>query len=275
MKHQALAKMHGGVMTWSFSQGGMETFFHMVTNAKSRFGVCAALSAYWIREHAYGKSLAETMRGGKLPSVHGPRNEVKMTSHKINTDMFKEIRDLHIEASQGNMQEQKLTRWLAKYHINRTTSNFVRFKGNDSKTGHRLIRGGKSEQRFVNSSNSNIANFLDDFMTNGIKKITNSYAYLSFGGTAMMMDAGHATDAWIGTDATFFDPNSGEYWFPNRSSFYNFFAAYYEQEYITKTADYRKSWGVVGYAANVLKLKESDTAIPQTSRSRGIARVGV
>ena len=104
---KAIADRHHGVMTWTYSQASWATIKHTLSNPRTRKGICAALVANWIKEHAQGGIL-----GNSLTDVAG----------NVNVGKLLEIAAPHSAASATSDQEGTLALWLHMHGIARSVA---------------------------------------------------------------------------------------------------------------------------------------------------------
>ena len=226
-----LATSNNGHVTWAFSQSRFNTWRHYRT-----FGICAALSAHWIKEHAHGGSLANILGSGGIGG--------------LNVAKLKEIALLHGHVSNGDggSQASDLGLWLKMNDVlplakSRTVEiDSFRFKGWQ---GRSIGRGD------MNESSQAIAN-IEGEMVLAMQDYHSCYFRLNFGGKAFLRSAGHAVAAWLGGatyssggDALFFDPNYGEFWFEDKADFFRFFPGYYRAKYLSGAMSFNKRWEIL------------------------------
>jgi Yersinia/Haemophilus virulence surface antigen len=236
MNVATLAKSLNGYATWTFSQGDLAVWRHYRT-----MGICAALSAHWIKHHANDGSLANVLGGGGV----GPL--------KVGT--LKEIALLHRTVSTtGDEQRENLKLWLQMHDIiSLNTSHRV------TVTNHRLNRDVVQAQSRTSEvlASGSFPNIENDLVT-AMRKHNTCYARINFGGTFLGRGAGHAVAVWLGQpswsdhgDALFFDPNYGEYWFKKKEDFFRFFPLYYRATYRSFPFSFDKNWELLPCAKKV------------------------
>ena len=239
-----IAKKYGGTQIWTYSQSNWDTIKHTVWDSGTRWGICAALSAYWIARHANDGWLGTDLKGGNLGKLDHP--------------LLKECARLHKQAGGNGAQKQldHLTKWLKGQNVLRVNWNYATGSGRGF-SGKQEIFAYNKPHSFKESADKgkkdpDIANKI---VSKGLKNLRNHYGYLSFHGSALSVEAGHVTACWIahseklGTGiALFFDPNYGEFYFEKKEHFFAFFRPFYHATYITKTMNFTKSFELVRFA---------------------------
>ena len=232
----AIAKQYGGHQTWTYKQSGWDTIKHTAWDSKTRWGICAALSAYWIAKHANGGSLAKDLVDDKLGNLNHP--------------LIKECAALQKSSLSGgsNNQVAHIERWLKWQDVFRVKKSWGRstqgFDGTPTIDAHSARQTFRSPD--FKTKDPDIANKI---VSKGLQNLRNHYGYLHFEGTAMKFSAGHVTACWVGNniktgagDAVFFDPNYGEFYFDNKVQFFSFFRPFYHATYITKTMNFSQGY---------------------------------
>lgn len=230
---KALPKF-GGVMTWDYSQADFTTFNIIRKDSVSSGGICKALAAQWIVDHAYGGSLV---------------NRVTDKSGKINPSAIRMIMQNFIAA--WDSQEVETADFLMKRGIlERMGSRAIsttRSKRIDGKKVEITTTTHSTSSTHETSESGNVAIEL----SKALRKVSGCYAQIDFGGSGV----GHATAAWIGGpsygsggDACFFDPNAGEFWFEDKQKFFEWFRIFYSASYEGFPCRFNKRWSVRQWA---------------------------
>jgi hypothetical protein len=224
----ALAK-YNGVMTWNYAQSDWSTFSVIARDPVSRIGICKALSAQWIVDHAYGGSLVNrlTTPGGALDA-----SAIRMVmqnfigawnNQDIETAKFLESRGMR-QRCNSRMQDFTRTTRVGGQKVETTTTKYFSTTTYASGGGNCAIELAKA-----------------------LRTVSGSYVQIDFGGDGV----GHATCAWIGGpsygssgDAAFFDPNCGEYWFERKADFCDWFQYFYEKSYAGFPCRFNSRWSV-------------------------------
>jgi len=215
-----------GVMTWDYSQTDFSVWKIIRKDDVSANGICAALSAQWIVDHAYGGSL---------------RNRVTDGNGKVNVGAVRMVMQNFI-AAYGNQDYETGQFLLSRGMVQKRTSKDVKLY-KEKRVGRRIV---------TTSSIQHTSSPLDDMGTSGnvalnltaaLRKVVNGYAQVDFGGTGV----GHATAVWIGAqneDACFYDPNLGEVWFQDKNDFFPWFEYFYRNSYQGFPCYFNHRWSV-------------------------------
>jgi hypothetical protein len=238
-----ICRRHHGNPTWPFSQTSFAVLKRIFSDPKTRWGICAALSVHWIREHADGGTLATLLGGGGLGSINVPK--------------LREIAVLQSEASQGtgDEQQQALTQWLRAANIVPVTKSMT-IKSDAMRFKQRYPAGWKGGSTEVERTDSREKQrrFEDitQELTDEMMHHENCYMRVNFGGTCMGRPAAHAIAVFIGQknkisdgDAIMFDPNYGEFWFEEKAHFATFFPEFYRAKYLSGAFAFNRSLGVL------------------------------
>ena len=238
-----IAKKYGGTQIWTYSQSNWDTIKHTVWDSGTRWGICAALSAYWIARHANDDGwLGTDLKGGNLGNLNHP--------------LLKECAALHKQASGNGAQRQldHLTKWLKGHNVLRDSKSYMTGTGFGF-SGKREIYAYNAPKSFKKSDGTKDPDIANKIVSKGLKHLRNQYGYLTFDGTAMLVGAGHATACWIGHSeklgtgiALFFDPNYGEFYFEKKENFFGFFRPFYHATYITKTKSFTRGFELVPFS---------------------------
>ena len=231
------AKSNRGFKTWGFSQSDLLVWRHYRT-----MGICAALSAHWIKYHAHEDSLANHLGGGGV----GP----------LNVGKLKEIARDHnnLSTMKGISQRDNLELWLQMHGIktrqqSRMMTNWKKVKVATSSPIRDMDK--KSE---AGATKLDVCPNIENDMVTSMQKYNSCYVRINFGSQS----GGHAVAAWLGQptfrgsgDACFFDPNYGEYWFEAKADFFKFFPGYYRSKYKSWPMSFDKNWEILPCALGV------------------------
>lgn len=222
MSCHTLARQYNGVKTWGFSQSSIRVAIHYVLYGPK--GICAALSAHWIRAHAMDES---------LPAKLG----LTATQHSIGPFSFKTYASLNIGRLRVIAQDFK--RWGSRNGPGQLDSikNWLDHQGMNR-------RPAMCDEYDIFAGCPN----LEYDIAHQLRNVRSAYAYISFGRFA---GSGHAVAAWVGAsgeDVCFFDPNYGEYWFQNKTDFFRFFPVFYQRYYKGPPFNFNGRWKVEAFA---------------------------
>ena len=222
------AAQHNGVCTWGFSQANFSTWKHYRTS-----GICAALSAHWIKYHADDDSLANHLGSGGMGNLVVTKLKEIAKDHK---DMSKK----------GAEQKDNIERWLHNHGIRTLHKNLVKSfpinRNGETKMTSKASSYAKEEMETGGCPN------IENDIVNALKKFNTCYVRVNFGSKK----TAHAIAVWLGQptynspgDACMFDPNHGEYWFQNKQDFFQFFPGYYRSAYRKKLVNFSHEWEVI------------------------------
>jgi YopT peptidase len=252
---------NNGVPTWGFSQSDVTVVTKIFGNPVTRWGICAGLSAKWIKQHADGGSMANDLGGGGLKISKNPNNPnnnnnvVEEVDIPLNIKQLQVVANLHASNSgPGNDQKTGIGNWLESGDV-KPMSNSRIYKGENHKGKYWQGRATPREEMGNGIHIANIANEI----VNALMKLHSCYVRINFGGKIFgLKESAHCVAAWIGQpsysssgDILFFDPNYGEFWFEHRSDFFKFFPLYYQEAYLSKTIRFDSSWEVLPSAPTV------------------------
>jgi YopT peptidase len=182
---------HGGSVTFKFAQTKGAFLGEIMKHSETSGGVCESISAHWISAHAKGVSIFDKLYTG------GQKGQFQI-------DTLVSIKQLQMDGIQGADQARVTSNWLQQNSVEpRMTMNgypAMRASGDTGSQGPAKL----------------IASILD---TNGE---TSEYKKISFMGKM----AGHTVAAHVDEHqgVTFFDPNFGEFHFPDKQSFGTWFS---------------------------------------------------
>jgi len=231
------AQKHNGVRTWGFSQADLGVWLHYRT-----MGICAALSANWIKYHAHDDSLANHLGYGGVG--------------RLNVGTLKQIAQEHKDASKtnGSNQRHKLGLWLKKHGI--VSMSVSRYSTCKKEEGGREVLTEMLVRDPIFEKNEGVGDCpnIENEIVNALKKYNTCYARINF----FSRRAGHSVAVWLGQptfssrgDACFFDPNYGEYWFENKQDFFLFFPGYYRSKYKSFPWNFAHRWEVLPCAKKI------------------------
>lgn len=240
MSVKSICKKHGGYQTWSFKQTSMSVLYRTFNDSKTRWGICAGLSACWIRFHAHDDSLANKIGGGG-------------TGLPVSSIYIYGIAGLHASVSDGTGQQQRqgLENYLRAHDIVTLQSSYIRV----GTCGGNVIAVPDSFDATNMDSNVNGIPNIETEIVDGMRQLRSCYARINFGGKALFSNAGHAVSAWFGSgdeDVAFYDPNYGEFWFQNKADFYEFFKKYYRAKYNNGLMRFNREWEIIPCAKRII-----------------------
>ncbi|HVJ92825.1 MAG TPA: YopT-type cysteine protease domain-containing protein [Labilithrix sp.] len=225
----------GGKVTWKYSQAGWETVRLIIWNPHTRWGICAAMAAQWIVDHAYGGSLA---------------NRLINDDGKVSRDAIRRLMRHHSLASSGGDVSQRTA--IEQFLSNRKI--VIRRKSYDSRYGARHRKEGwtkpaNSERRQAKETGTAMPDIAYQIAA-ALGKVRASYVLIKFGGRKWS----HVIAGWLGRDdGCLFDPNSGEYWFQRKEKLCEWFPTYYRVAgYLSFPTKHDRWWSIAefGLSAN-------------------------
>lgn len=191
----------GGKVTFRFSQSKGKWLENMVWDSSTRKGVCWALSLNWLKHRCQGTSLFHKIYDG-----HQKR--------EINPEVFEEIRALQ-EAGKGS-QPYYEAQWLPMHGM---TLNEITYSDPGFHNDQHMPVDPEVEHP------GNFPRKLAEAIT-APEKSSSPLKMISIGGH----NKGHAISAHIDPDnsaVTFFDPNFGEFQFPDSGAFNTWFSEHF------------------------------------------------
>lgn len=232
MSVDSIARKHNGIKTWGFSQSDFMVWVHYRT-----MGICAALSAHWIKYHAQEDSLPAHLKGDK---ALGP----------LNVSLLKQIAQDHKQLTElSGGQADNIELWLQMHGVKTINRSLMVRKY--ARGGDIMVPGSRAHEQ---SAMGNCPNIENDIV-NAMRRFNTCYVRINFGKTAGL---GHAVAAWLGQptyggsgDALFFDPNYGEYWFEQKRDFFTFFPEFYRSAYKGFPTYFAGRWDVLPCALAV------------------------
>lgn len=197
------AKRHKGFQTATYSQCLEPVNSIIGKHAVSREGVCEATSAKWIVLHAHGSSLFNWIYDG-----NGKINR----SAVVNLAFNQIDGETRLKGQSGKTdQDWASERYLFSHGIQRRSGIIPQNKSGFLNPVRSLTKG--------DSSSGDVGNQLAAALGSSGQIRSGFYVMIGIHGSG----GGHCMAAYIGEDICFFDPNFGEYWFPKRSDFVDWF----------------------------------------------------
>ncbi|MBS9436577.1 YopT-type cysteine protease domain-containing protein [Photorhabdus noenieputensis] len=180
------ASKHGGEVTFKFAQTKGTFLDQIMKHQDTSGGVCESISAHWISAHAKGESVFDQLYvGGQKGQFH--------------IDSLVSIKQLQMDGLDPYAKQSQITEsWLRENGIQPRSPLEV--------SGETGSKGTKD--------------LLNAILDTGDKG--SGYKKISFEGQM----AGHTVAAYVDDQkgVTFFDPNFGEFNFPDKTSFSNWFS---------------------------------------------------
>lgn len=215
-----LSQQYHGYCTWDLSQS-LPPVKRMAEagGVDMGRGICLALSAYWIRYHAWDDSLVNHLGAVAINNGH--------SFIPLNTRLLAIIKQSQ-QQWRGRMDDAFT--WLGN-PVNDIakvkTSLNVPVRINIGRGANAVAVHSLPGSRDTNTRGQvvNWAGFSND-----LEKVSGAYALIGLRGPR----GGHAVAAWIGArgeDACFFDPNFGEYWFEDKQDFFKFLRLFAQNLY--------------------------------------------
>lgn len=193
--------------TWK-DQGNM--YKMVLRNNNPMGGVCTTICAFWIVFHAKQGT-------GKIANSFTRDRSVWDYLFKdggLNIGAAQNITAEHLQASQvpGQSQLRSLEALMSKFKIQRKT---------------KTISGSAIADLFIPLTNSTVFQCADAITKTGGYKLIQLKKSLNGSG------GGHMISAWSdGSDVLFMDPNLGEFWLPNITSFKRWLASFFAKTYL-------------------------------------------
>lgn len=213
------AKEYNGYCTWCFSQLMEPVKSLCANNPDTAAGICAMLAARWIERHAHGSSLASWLSdntGGIDQSKVRQLMQLYIVSVTMEYGMMKGTKS-------GFRNQTKATKlWLQHKGVVPCRVVTLNGAGNVVHAPFDDVRwsprAGRRKKEFATEIAISIQKDLNTCSDN--------YAFMSiYGGKSV----GHAMAAWVGHDVCFFDPNFGEFYFPDKHAFVNWFPTFFRK----------------------------------------------
>ncbi|MGG5820950.1 YopT-type cysteine protease domain-containing protein [Falsiroseomonas sp. HW251] len=224
-------KNNGGYVHYSQSIEPTRTLINMLPYTSG--GICNALSAKWIEQHANGGSLWNWLFTPGTTNVQ----QAKIANLMINFTESVVSGASDIDKSQGN---HGMRQRIANRIVNKSAKKA--FAGGDYQefvTDKYLALYGIRRRRVAQDI---ISGSIENCLSYGYGPKTaiqlavrmdpkymvtrsGTYAIINILGKA----GGHAMAAWVGEDVAFFDPNFGEFYFPKNADFQKFFPTFWRK----------------------------------------------
>ncbi|OWO80574.1 cysteine protease [Photorhabdus luminescens] len=192
---------HGGKVTFKFAQTKGTFLDQIMKHKDTAGGICESISAHWISAHAKGESVFDQLYvGGQKGKFH--------------IDSLFSIKQLQMDGIDENADQDAMTEsWLHEHGVQprMKTITYQSFKGPIDQKRPLEVTG--------QTSNKGTEELLPAILdTNGK---ASGYKKISFLGKM----AGHTVAAHVDDQkgVIFFDPNFGEFSFPDKISFSNWF----------------------------------------------------
>ena len=210
----------------AYSQGASPTANVIAATPYTAGGICQALAAKWIVQHANDDSLWNWLylpgtrtinKGCILQLMHnfidGVARDGRSARHANPTTRFKYPLGM-------TYQDYVTERYMGLFGVKRRQMVANSFLGNQ----HHMIGTGNDGYCLANRLRESFLNAKGG-----------SYVLIVIKGSYQNEPVGHAMSAFVGeTDIAFFDPNFGEFWFPTKDDFTAWFRGYWStSEYNT------------------------------------------
>lgn len=220
-------KNQGAYVHYSQSEEPTRTLINMLPYTSN--GICQALSAKWIAEHANEGSLWNWLFAEGTTNV----KQAAIANLMINFTESVVRTASNVPLALGNHRaRQGVARRLANptTRNKNTSGDYYQDFVTDKYLGlYGMKRRGIARAGYMGSM-SNRINYGLGPRTGQILAATLQPKYLNTTANpgayvliSVLGNGGHAMAAYVGTDVSFFDPNFGEFWFPKTLNFYNFF----------------------------------------------------
>ncbi|WP_391529276.1 YopT-type cysteine protease domain-containing protein [Photorhabdus akhurstii] len=186
------ASKHGGQVTFKFAQTKGTFLDQIMKHKDTSGGVCESISAHWISAHAKGESIFDQLYvGGQKGKFH--------------IDSLVSIKQLQMDGYLDDEQSTMTEYWLGTQGVQPSMQK------NDEDEHSSKIVG--------QTGNKGTTDLLRAILDTGDKG--SGYKKISFLGKM----AGHTVAAYVNDQkgVVFFDPNFGEFSFPNITSFSHWF----------------------------------------------------
>ncbi|MBL6454716.1 YopT-type cysteine protease domain-containing protein [Belnapia sp. T6] len=167
-------------------------------------GVCESLSGHWIWYHAKGDSLWNWL------TPNGP--------DQVAPGPLWAVMALQREGDRAPNQNAVTNQFLRERGILQMKSSADAFSSRGRRYGTGELRHAEGSSGFF-SARTLAESIARDFTRAGGRS-AGQYKKIGISGKA----GAHAMAAWVAEDVCFFDPNFGEYWFPNAANFVTWFA---------------------------------------------------
>lgn len=195
-------------------------------------GICQALSAKWIAEHANGGSLWNWLFTEGTTNV----KQAAIANLMINFTESVVRTASDIEPSQGNHAKRQKTAFRignkslrkantgGQFYQDFVTDKYLGLYGLKRRAICQPGVVGGMQNRIPMGTGLSAGHRLGSYLNEDwlASKGSGSYVLIS-----IMGNGGHAMAAYIGNDISFFDPNYGEFWFPTHLQFFDFFMGFW------------------------------------------------
>ena len=174
-------------------------------------GICQALSAKWIAEHANDRSLWNWLFAPGSTNVKQAAIAnlmINFTESVQRTGKLANPTTMNKNTGGDFYQDFVTDKYLGLYDVVRRKATQAGYMGTIA------------SQLPVGKLGHNLAS---RFQESWLCSKGGSYILIS-----IMGNGGHAMAAYVGQDVAFFDPNFGEYWFPSINEFYPWFLKFWK-----------------------------------------------
>ena len=200
----------------AYSQCEPRTQYVIKRNPATAGGICQALAAKWIVQHANDDSLWNWLfhRGTRTPNISAIINLAHNFCDGVIRNGPMANPTTRFRYPLGMTYQDFVTeKYMALYGVKRRAMVMKSYIGNQ----HHLIGTGNNGYC--------LAHRLDESWLNSKG---GSYVLIVIKGHHNNRHVGHAMSAFVGSeDIAFFDPNFGEFWFPNKTAFKQWFTLYW------------------------------------------------
>lgn len=216
---QASAERYGGMCAFQFSQCQPPVMTTITRDPSTSYGICEALSTYWIREHAGGGSLWTFLYAG---ATGGGKRGAGLDMGRLMSIMtlHAEGGHAHDRAGPGVLyaQDNVSERWLAGMGVQRRRTRRMNERYGDAPYS------GNAQPMFAGGTTTVFdARSLVNDICAGTARDTGHYQKIGAAGKG----GAHSMAAWVANDVCFFDPNFGEFWFETKDAFKDWFTNYF------------------------------------------------
>ncbi|MBW2279888.1 MAG: hypothetical protein JRG76_04250 [Deltaproteobacteria bacterium] len=215
----SVASYHG-TCTMRFSQCEPPLATFIAREPAVAYGTCEALSTYWIREHAAGRSLFTWLYAGFEKSGNAARG-VGMRMGRLTNVMSLQVEegaepDAGVHPGRDTASEEWLVAHANDVRRIYSSRDAMRIPGLRV-MGDKALLGGTGETRVFTSQ------ALASAICDSAGHDAGRYLKSGIEGTA----GGHSMAAYVAGDVCFFDPNFGEFWFESHQMFKSWFTGYF------------------------------------------------
>ena len=180
-------------------------------------GICQALSAKWIAQHANGSSLWDWLCTPGTTNVKQSAIANLMINFTESVQRTGKLSNptTRNQDTKGQFYQDFVTDKYLKLYSGLVRRSIVQEGVIGSIRNQLTVGGGVNAGR-------RLARRLNESRL--VSKGSGSYVLIS-----IMGNGGHAMAAFVGEDIAFFDPNFGEFWFPSHKQFYAFFLKFWHR----------------------------------------------